>query len=182
MDSGSVEEVVATESRKAVLATDVVLSSKIARSLGSIENSGPIPPRADRPTTYTAVWSISNSFNQVSNVEVRAVLPAYVKWSGLYNPAGESISFNSVTNEVVWNAGTILPNTGLGSAKKEVYFQIEFLPSVSQVGETPMLVGQARLSGIDKITGLKVGSTASLLTTNFSLDPTFKEGDDKVKQ
>ena len=181
-ETGSVEEVVANESRKAVLATNVSLSSKLVRSLGNIENSGPIPQRADRPTTYTVVWSISNSFNQVSNVEVRASLPSYVKWGGLYNPSGESISFNSVTNEVVWDAGSVLSNTGFGSAQRQVYFQIEFLPSVNQIGEAPMLLGNAKLSGIDKITGLKVESTSSLLTTNFSLDPTFREGDDKVRQ
>lgn len=181
-ESGSVEQVTAFESRKAILATDIILSSKITRSVGNLENFGPIPPRADNPTSYTIIWSISNSFNQVSNAEVRATLPSYVKWTDIYSPSSESIAFNSVTNEVVWNAGSILSNTGFSTPPKQVIFQIEFLPSVSQIGGAPMLVGQSKFSGIDKITGLKVESTASLLSTNFSLDPTFKEGDDKVRQ
>ncbi|MFA6269611.1 MAG: hypothetical protein WC657_00135 [Candidatus Paceibacterota bacterium] len=179
-ESGSTETVSVTEVRKIVLTTNINFSSKITRSVGSIENSGPIPPKADVPTTYTVVWSVGNSFNQVSNAEVRATLPSYVKWTNLSSPSSEIISFNKVTNEVVWNIGSILPNTGFGSPKKEVYFQLEFLPSISQVGQTPNLLGGATFSGIDKITGLKIESKTNPGTISFFGDPTFKVGDDKV--
>jgi len=105
-----------------------------------------------------------------------------VKWTNLKSPDNEIFSFNPVTNEVVWNAGSILPNTGFSSPKKEIYFQLEFLPSVSQIGQTPNLLGEASLSGIDKVTGLKIESKAPAVTTNFSDDPTFKLGDDRVVQ
>jgi len=182
LDSGSVEYVSAIEKRKIVLATDLILSSKIFRAIGNIENSGSVPPKADIPTTYTVVWNITNSFNQVSNVEVRATLPSYVKWTNIKTPASEIFSFNPVTNEVVWNVGSVLSNTGFGSTKKEIQFQLEFLPSTSQIGQSPMILGEANLSGIDKVTGLKVNSTAPAVTTNFSGDPSYKIGDDKVTQ
>ncbi len=182
LDSGSVEQVSATETRKIVLATDLLLTAKTTRSLGTIENSGPIPPKADTPTTYTVVWSITNTFNQVSNVEVRATLPSYVKWTNLKSPAAEILSFNTITNEIVWNVGSVLPNTGFSSSKKEIYFQLEFLPSVSQVGQAPILMGEASLSGVDKITGLKIESKVPAVTTNFYGDPDFKVGDDRVVQ
>jgi hypothetical protein len=182
LESGSVESVSNTETRKIVLATDIGFSSKITRSVGNLENSGPIPPKANMPTTYTVVWSISNSFNQVGKVEVRATLPSYVKWTNLKSPASEIFSFNQVTNEVVWNVGSLLPNTGFGSPSKEVYFQLEFLPSISQVGQNPIMLGEASLSGVDKITGLEIESKAPAVTTNFSEDPGFKTGDDKVVQ
>jgi hypothetical protein len=181
-DSGSTEQISTTETRKIILATNIDLSSKVTRSTGNLENSGPIPPKADTPTTYTVLWSISNSFNQVSNVEVRATLPSYIKWTNLKSPNSEAFSFNSTTNEVVWNAGSVLSNTGFGSPKKQIYFQLEFLPSVSQVGQTPNILGEATLSGIDKVTGLKVESKAPAVTTNFSGDPDFKIGDDRVVQ
>jgi len=78
-----------------------------------------------------------DSFNQVSNVEVRATLPSYVKWTNIKTPSSEIFSFNPVTNEVVWDVGSVLSNTGFGSSKKEVQFQLEFLPSTSQVGQAP---------------------------------------------
>ena len=180
LESGSVEPISTTETRKIILGTDLNLSTKTARSIGNIENSGPIPPKVDQPTTYTAIWSISNSFNQVSNAEVKATLPPYVKWVNIKSPANEIISFNQITNEVIWNAGSILPNTGFGSSPKEVQFQLELLPSSSQIGQAPMILGQVTLSGLDKITGLKIESKAPAITTNFSGDPSFKTGDDKV--
>lgn len=182
LDSGSVEPISASETRKVVLATDINLSSKVVRSVGNIENSGPVPPRVNIPTTYTVVWSVVNSFNQVSNVEVRATLPSYVKWTDQHAPSSESISFNPVTDQVVWNTGSVLPNTGFGTTKKEVYFQLEFLPSSSQVGDSPIIMSGASLSGIDKVTGARVEFTAGPLNTNFSGDPSFKNGNDIVVQ
>jgi hypothetical protein len=177
-DSGSSETVSTTETRTIALSSNVSLLSRIARSLGNLENSGPIPPKANTPTTYTVIWSVSNSFNQVSNVEVRATLPPYVKWTGQKSPQSELISYNQNTHEVVWNIGSMLPNT----SQKQAYFQIEFTPSVSQVGQTPELMGTASLSGIDKVTGTKIQSTALGVTTSFSGDPTFNVGDDRVTQ
>lgn len=182
LDSGSTDKVSVTETRKITLLTDVILSSKSARSLGNLENSGPIPPKVDTPTTYTIIWSISNSFNQVSNAEVRATIPSYMKWKNLYSPQSESIKFDSTTNEVVWSAGSILANTGFGTSPKTVYFQLEFLPSSSQIGETPPILGDASLTGIDKATGAHITASAPAVSTAFTSDPTFKNGDDKVGQ
>lgn len=182
LDSGSVESVSATKTARILLATDLELSSRSVRSIGNLENYGPIPPKVNTPTSYTIVWSLKNSFNQVSNTEVRAVLPSYVKWKGLVNPTSENIKYNENTNEVVWNAGSVLSNTGYNSNPKEVYFQLEILPSVSQLNSAPILIGDTSLSAIDKITGLKIENILPPVTTNFSSDPTFKQNDDKVVQ
>ena len=182
LDSGSVESISAMENAKIVLATDLELSSKSVRSIGNIENSGPIPPKVNIPTSYTIVWSLKNSFNQVSSTQVKATLPSYVKWKDIINPIGENVTYNQSSNEVVWNAGTVLPNTGFGSSPKEVYFQVELTPSVSQLNTTPILVGSASLSAIDKITGLKIENILPPVTTTFSSDPTFKQDNDRVVQ
>lgn len=179
LESGSAEQISATETRKIVLASNVSLSSTVVRSIGDIENSGPVPPKVNVPTTYTVVWSVNNSFNQASNVEVKATLPAYVKWTNLKSPQSEIFSYNKSTNEVVWNVGSILPDTGSGSSKK-IYFQLEFLPSSSQIGQAPILLGETSLSGIDKVTGLKLNAKAGAVTTNYSNDPSYKGGDDRV--
>ena len=182
LESGSVEKISATETRKILLASDVSISSKTVRSVGDLENSGPIPPKADVPTTYTIVWSISNSFNQLSGVEVRATLPPYVKWTELKNPQSEILSFNQTTNEVVWNVGSVLSGTGFNSPSKQIYFQLEFLPSLSQIGQSPVILGETTLSGIDKITGLRVEKKTGAATTNFFGDPSFKTGNERVVQ
>ena len=182
LDSGSSEEVSDVETRKITLSTDLLLTSKVARSVGNIENSGPVPPKANTPTTYTVIWDIANSFNQVSNVEVKATLPSYVTWTNVKSPSNEIFSFNPTTNEVVWNAGSILPGTGFSYPKKEIQFQLQFLPSVSQVGQAPVILGETSISAIDKVTDLNIRSTAPAVTTDYSGDPSFKVGDDKVVQ
>ena len=182
LEAGMVEKVSITETRKIILTTDVTLESKVFRSVGNLENSGPIPPKVNIPTTYNIFWDVKNSFNQVSNVEMRATLPPYVQWTSSYSPSNEIVSLDTVTNEVVWKIGSLLPNTGFGSSKKELYFQLEILPSSSQIGTDPIILGGATFSGIDKVTGLRIEKKAPAVTTNFSSDPTFKTGDDRVVQ
>jgi hypothetical protein len=180
LDSGSTEEIRSTASGKIVLATDVSVSSMVVRSIGSIENSGPIAPRVGVPTTYTVIWKLTNSFNQVSSATVRATLPPYVEWTGLKSPDSEIINYNEATKEISWNAGVLLPNTGFNSPAKEVHFQLKVLPSISQIGQTPVILGEATLTGIDKITGLNIQTKSGYVTTSFSSDPTFVPGDEKV--
>jgi hypothetical protein len=182
LESGSIENVSSTEKRKIILATDLELSSRSVRSLGSIENTGPIPPKAGVPTTYTIIWAVTNTFNQASNVEARTTLPPYVRWTGLFSPTSEAISYNQTTNQVVWNVGTVLPSTGISASPKQVYFQLELLPSVSQIGNAPGLMGDVMLTGIDKVTGVKMESRQPGATTNFSGDPTYKMGFDRVEE
>lgn len=182
LESGSVEVVSATETRKIVLATDLSLATKTFRSQGNFENSGPVPPKANTATTYTVVWSISNSFNQVSNAEVRATLPPYVRWTGLKSPDSDNFTFNPTTNELIWGVGTILPNTGFTAPAREVYFQVELIPSTSQIGQSPVLVGEATLIGTDRSTNAQIGASGASATTNFSGDPIFRMGDEKVVQ
>ncbi len=180
LSSGAVENIESSEERIIKLATNLTLTPKIVRSLGQIGNSGPIPPKADKETTYTVVWSISNSFNTANNVEIKAVLPPYVKWTGVKSPTTEDIIFNPDANEVVWRVNQIVAGTGYKGAAKEVMFQISFLPSTSQVGTAPELIGPVSIKGVDKVTGTTVSGTAPTLTTNFSSDTTFKRDDDKV--
>ena len=49
LESGSVESVLATETRKITLGTDINLLVKMVRSIGNIENSGPVPPKLTSP-------------------------------------------------------------------------------------------------------------------------------------
>ncbi len=175
LDSGSSEVVTAIETRKIVLGSNVNFSSKTVRSQGSIENEGLVPPRVNKPTDYTIAWTVRNSINQISNIEVRAKLPPYVSYTGVKNPSGEVLSFDPNSHEVVWSGGSLLPQ-----GSKTVYFQLRFVPSTSQIGSAPVLIYESNLSAIDKVTGAKLNIMAGAQTTNFSGDPSFKDRDDRV--
>src|SRR6185436_12386609 len=53
LDSGQVDRVSSTEERTVKVATNLTLSAKLTRNQGNIENSGPIPPKANNKPTST---------------------------------------------------------------------------------------------------------------------------------
>lgn len=178
---GSRPQVISSSAlRKIKLSSNLSLSGRIVRSIGPFENSGPIPPRADIPTTYTVVWSASNSLNNVQNARVEAILPPYISWVELTSPSSERITFNPTTRQVVWAIGDINAGTGLNSSPREVAFQISFTPSLNQVGTPPTLIQEMRITGTDTFTGRTLDSTRPAMTTRINSDPSYRSGDELV--
>lgn len=174
------QEVLYTATRNVKIATDMRLSSRAVHWSGPFENTGPMPPKAESETTYTVIWTIANTSNKIKDAKVVATLPVYARWLSKISPANESISFNSVGSEVVWDVGDIEVGAGITSPPKEVAFQISFLPSLSQEGQSPVILNDSTLSGTDSFTLTPVGETRPSLTTSLKTDPDFKYDQDKV--
>lgn len=176
------EKLVSSALRTVRIASSAGLSAVVVRSSGPFQNTGPIPPKAEQTTTYTVIWSIANSSSNIANAEVRASLPAYVKWVGKTSPDTEQITYNSKDGTIVWNAGDVPAYTGT-ARRKEVAFQIAFEPSVNQIGRSLLtLVNEASFKAIDIFTSTTIESTRSDLTTRFSTDAQFRDGDEIVAQ
>ena len=174
------EEVSSLTTKKIKIASDVGLDSRAVRGDGPFPVTGPVPPRANQETIYTIVWTLTNTLNNVSNAEVRATLPQYVRFAGVSAPAEESLIANSQTGEVVWRVGEVAAHTGFALSPRQVVFQVGLTPSLSQVGSEPVLVGPASFSGVDRFTGGSIKDAATNLTTRFSADSNFKNGDENV--
>lgn len=171
-----------TESKIIKVNTDLQINSKALYSTGPLQNSGPMPPQAENKTTYTIDWSVTNSSNSVSGAEARATLPFYVNYAGQTTPPNEDISYDPATKQVVWKLGTVAAGAGLTSDPREVYFQVELNPSVSQVGSVPQLLSETTLIGTDNFTGSALSASRQALNTRLSNDPGFKSGDETVVQ
>lgn len=174
------QTMIADASKTIKIASPFGFSARAVRSIGPFENSGPIPPKAEKETTYTVIWAVSNPFNDLQNVKVIAALPSYVSWNNLVNPSGESVTYEKNTNNVTWNAGTVSAGTGTSVPQRTASFQIKLLPSLGQVGTGPVLIGDIGITGSDSFTGQTLNLTKPLITTRISSDPQFKEGDDIV--
>jgi hypothetical protein len=162
------------------ISSNISLTGRIVRTVGPFANTGPVPPVAEKATTYTIIWTVDNTSNPVNNAQVVATLPPYVKWLGAISPATEDLTYDSNSGAVTWNIGNVPANT-LGSAKrKEADFQISFQPGVNQVNQSPTLVNQATLTATDSFTGGPLHSQQDSLTTRFSTDPAYKDGNDRV--
>ncbi len=176
------EEMKSTASRTVKIASSLAFTSKVVHSIGPIENSGPIPPRAEAKTTYTVMNSVRNSFNNVKNVTYTATLPSYVTWTNKVYPesAAPNIKYNADTRQITWSLGDIAPGTGYNSSSKDFAFQLELLPSISQVGNAPILVNIQRLAGTDAFTESIVETTLPAIDTRMDEDPQFQFGLEKV--
>ena len=133
-----------------------------------------MPPKAGTETTYALVFSLTNTTNEIQNAVVKAVLPSYVRWTGIHSPSNEDITFNQNDGTVTWKVGTIGANVGVaGNVPKQAAINIGFTPSTSQIGQQPPLVRGVTLTGKDAATEKSVTRTAADVTTNIVGDQGF---------
>jgi len=177
-ESGVSEEINSSVKKTIRFNTSLSLNSKVLHHSGSIANTGSIPPVAEKETTYTIVWALSNSVNDVSNTIVTAKLPSYVQFTN--NVVGTGLTYNSVSREVSWDAGYVPAGSGIGSSPREISFQISLLPSISQIGIAPILVGDTRVKAKDDFTGTIIDFVRGALDTRMSNEPSYRAGDDVV--
>ncbi|MBI5742483.1 MAG: hypothetical protein HZA25_01415 [Candidatus Niyogibacteria bacterium] len=135
-----------------------------------IVNSGPVPPKVGEKTTYTIVWSVSNSSNNTDNVELTATLPAYVSWEGVVVPTNEDVAFDATSGKLTWNIGKLPAGTGIIRPAREVAFKIGLIPSLDQVGNAPTLLSDMALAGKDLFTGADLKDSKGPLTTTLYSD------------
>lgn len=173
-ESNVPEAITSFITKKFKVATDMQFAARAVYYVGPFPNTGPLPPKVQNETTYTIIWAVQNTVNDVSGATVKAVLPPYVEWKDLVSPNGANITYNPVSHEIVWNIGKIKSGTGYETGPQEVSFQIGFTPGLSQVEEVPIVISEAALIGKDDFTGVIVERAQSPLSTMLSTDPQFE--------
>ncbi len=153
--------------------SDVGFSAKALYYSGPFSNTGPIPPKVEKATTYTVVWTLSNTANSIGKVRVNSTLPPWTTFVGPISPAGENLTYNSSTKEIVWNADRIGKGVGITGDPRTVSFQISFSPSLSQVGTTPIIINDAILTGHDDFANVDVRVNKQGINTRLDSDPAF---------
>lgn len=176
------EQILSTVTRKVKIAPNLGFSSRIVRSTGPFTNSGPFPPKVEKESTYTVIWTVTDTSSNISGAVVKAILPSYVKWLGKTSPQTEPVTYDPVSGEIKWSPGEITAGAGYTNPAREVSFQVAFTPSANQVGSVPTLVGEAKLTGQDRFTGANLENTKPALTTKLATDPAFANGDEDVVQ
>jgi hypothetical protein len=139
-------------------------------------NSGPIPPKVGETTTYTILWQVKNYYSDVKDVKVRAKLPEYVSLTGKIFPEemASKFSFDPNSREIVWSLGDLERGKGVFNPPLSIAFQIAFLPTESQMGQTPEIIGEIKVSGEDTWTEKILEATSTPITTALPDDPQIK--------
>jgi hypothetical protein len=153
--------------------SDVGLSAKALYYSGPFTNTGPIPPKVGQSTTYTIVWNISNTANNISRAKVSSTLPSWVSFMGVVSPKTENLTFNASTREVIWNIDRVPKGTGITGSARSVAFQVSLKPSLSQVNFIPTLISEAVLTGHDDFANVDITIKKPSLNAELSGDSQF---------
>lgn len=144
-------------------------------------SQGPMPPKAGVETTYAIVFSVTNTTNTVEDAFMKATLPPYIRWVGIYSPSHEKVTFNPNDSTLTWDVGVVEPGVGIGSSvPRQAAIAIGFTPSTSQIGQQPPLVRDVTLTGKDTSTQASIVKTSADVTTNIVGDPGFSATDATV--
>lgn len=163
-------EIAVTSDLTTRISTQPTLSQTAYYNDPAFGSSGPLPPKTGEETVFTIHWQIANPGNDMSNAEVKAVLPPGVMWKNIVSVGlGQSEpTFNANSSEVRWNIGVLPQGTGVSTPKYEASFQVSIKPSV--VGQTPTLVKDGRFSGTDSFTKEQIILNVLDLTTSDLAD------------
>ena len=156
------------------VASKVKLTAQALHFSGAFANTGPMPPVAEQKTSYTVLWTASNSSNTIGNASVAAVLPPNVTFIAAQN--GSGITYNAGSRTVTWDLGDLKAGVGYSSTARTGAFQVALLPSAPQVGLSPALTGAATLTGQDRFAQVTVSATAEAPTTALQGDTGFQIG------
>ncbi len=169
--AGVPETVASAASVDATIASAASVNPIALYFTGPFKNSGPVPPVVGQSTSYTIVWTVSNSSNTVGGATVSAVLPAYMTF--VSSDASSNIIYNPGSRTVSWSLGDIKAGAGYSLQARVASFQVSLLPSSSQNGQAPRLTGDTKLSGQDRFAQVPIQVVSPGPTTQLTDDPSF---------
>ena len=179
---GVVTELNNSESKIVRIISDVGLSTKALFFSGPFLNSGPLPPKVEQKTTYSIVWSLSNTANNISKAVIRSTLPPWMHFTGSFSPATEDLTYDASTKEIVWNVSGIPRGTGITEAGRDITFQVQLTPSLSEVGTEPIIINDTILTGHDDFANVNVRVNKASLSTRLLNDLNFPANASRVVQ
>ena len=175
-EPSAAETLIGTVKAQAKYSSSVSIGRQAGRNVAGSEDSGPIPPEVGERTSYTVTLVAEAGANDMTNTVVNTSLPLHSNWLEKYTGDGEII-YNSVSKQLEWIVGDISQGR-----KKEMNFQVDILPSTSQIRTSPTLVNRQTIKANDRFTGELLRSEANAVTTNLSTEMGYPEDNGEVIQ
>ncbi len=115
------------------------------------QSEGPVPLEVGKSSILTAIWSISNYFNDLENVKIKAILPENVSLTGEIGPkeSADNFTFDSDSRELLWSIGDLDKGVGPGTKIKVLQLQISITPSSKDRGKYADIIQNIRIIGED---------------------------------
>lgn len=173
---GQVREVI---SDQAVLSiqTNALLAADAFYDDGrlGITSTGPVPPEVGERTTYTVRLRIGTTLNDVSSVNVRAVLPDGVSFTGEKYVTGGDVSFNDRTGELTWVFVQLPGLTGRAIPPQELHAQVAITPGENVRGRSLDLLNKAEITFTDQFTDEEISLNLTELPSTETASPSRGE-------
>ncbi len=150
-------DIIAMISKTYAVTGSATLVASTQYKTSSFGNTGPIPPRPNEDTTYTANFRVSAQ-NAISKTKVSFVLPTYVSWRNI--ASDQRVTYEPKTRTVSWNIGHMDQNTFVSAD-----IGLSVRPSQSHVGQSPVITSGIVLDADEDVSLSHLKSTLSPLTT-----------------
>ncbi len=174
-EANAAEEIVGTALAEAKYSSTILIDSQVGRSDGPFTDTGSVPPVANAETTYTLTFAAAAGVNDLTGAVMTTTLPQYVIWLNEYDGEG-TVEYNPVAKQLRWNVGSLGAKTA-----KQLQVQVSLLPSVTQVGTTPVLVGLQEFRATDRFTEVGLRTSRLPLSTELSTEAGFDKNNGVVE-
>src|SRR3989344_3515790 len=174
-EAGAAEEIVGTAVAEAKYESQLELRAQAGRNDGPFSDTGPLPPVANQETTYTLTFEIEAGANDLTAAVMTTSLPQHVAWLDNFEGEG-TVEYNPVAKQIRWNVGAMSAKTS-----KQLKVQVSLLPSVTQVGTNPTLVGSQEVRATDRFTETTVRVVNALLTNELSREAGYGRDNGRVE-
>lgn len=162
-EASAAEQLIGTALIEAKYSSELVIGSQAGHGR-LFESSGSIPPVVGETTTYTVTMVALGGVNDLTDVIFNTSLPVYVEWTDNVTGDGDVV-YNPVSKQIEWKPGNIL-----SGGRKEVSFQLEITPSLSQRGQTPVLLRSQTARATDRFTGERLQADSDPVLTELSTE------------
>ena len=142
---------------------------------GTFSNIGTIPPRANQLNQYTVYVKVAAQGNDFHDLQVSTVLPGNVTFEGKVKGDVAGFVYNPRTNEIDWDISQMA-----AYSSKQIAFQINFIPSVAQVGRAALILDKVTFTGTDTFTGDVLTQSQEARFSNLPDDPSMNEDNGKI--
>ena len=113
--------------------------------------SGANPPEVNQETIYEVTWTLTNLYNDLSGARLVGSVPPgseFVTGSGSVT-AGEELTYNQNSNQILWNIGRVPANVGKLSPVVSATFRVRIIPPLNERGIKKTLTNNQSFSAQD---------------------------------
>lgn len=158
----------------------LTMAARAAYYESPVPNTGPLPPRARRATSYTVFFQLGSGANDIHDVVLRASLAGGVEFKRVLSNDLGAVEFNPASQEILWRIGSLPAATGILRPHAAAAVGIVFTPAENQIGDSPALLTGISASGRDSFSGTDVDIKADNVTTEIRNDSLSKSTEWRV--